>query len=198
MRKITAKEFLAMIERNPSGFEHWNTPLEITEYIDCRESPITHLSPHLTFSGKNGNGDAADFAFCKSLQIATGTFHGFVWFSDSGIQKIENLHVTKNDNSGWASCFENCPDLEVATGTYSGYVSFYESGIYSINKLHIEKPNTAGNFTNVSLCPNLKTLGDWDLSKKIVIEAEKLAALRAQRNLKNFVKENKPKELPFL
>jgi hypothetical protein len=31
--KVTAKEFLAMIEENPSVFKEWETPLEITEFV---------------------------------------------------------------------------------------------------------------------------------------------------------------------
>jgi hypothetical protein len=45
MQKITADEFLAMIAENPSIFEHWDSPLEITESVDCRMNNITHLSP---------------------------------------------------------------------------------------------------------------------------------------------------------
>jgi hypothetical protein len=38
--KITAAEFYKMIEEDPSIFEHWNTPLEITEFVKCWKSPI--------------------------------------------------------------------------------------------------------------------------------------------------------------
>ncbi len=66
--KITAKEFFEMIKGNPSVFEHWETPLEITEFIDCEYSPITHLSKHLTFSGKDNHGDSAMFCDYSSRQ----------------------------------------------------------------------------------------------------------------------------------
>jgi hypothetical protein len=45
MKKITAKEFYAMISKKPAIFEPWYTPIEITEYIDCEHFEITHLSP---------------------------------------------------------------------------------------------------------------------------------------------------------
>jgi hypothetical protein len=199
MKRITAKEFYAMLEKNPSVFEHWSTPLEVTEYVDCEHSKITHLSKHLTFSGKNDASDYADFSNCPNLQIATGTFHGFVWFANSGIQKIENLNIKNCDKDGWASCFENCPNLQIATGTYPGFVSFFSSGVHSIQNLHIEKPNASRNFADFSQCSNLQNLEGWDLSKQILIEPEKLAAEKARRiALQKFHIQNKPKELPFL
>jgi hypothetical protein len=42
MRKITGDQFLAMIDENPSIFKNWKEPLEITEFVDCSHSPITH------------------------------------------------------------------------------------------------------------------------------------------------------------
>jgi hypothetical protein len=77
-----------MIMENPSVFEHWETPLEITGYVNCQNSPITHLSPHLTFSGKNEDGDTASFLNCPNLKVATGNYPGFVIFNNSGIQQV--------------------------------------------------------------------------------------------------------------
>jgi hypothetical protein len=111
MEKITAEEFYAMIERNPSVFEHWDTPLEITEFALCSEFPITHLSKHLIFSGTDEIGHSADFTSCKSLKTATGTFHTSVWFLDSGIKKIENLTVLEPDKDGKYCNFYKCPNL---------------------------------------------------------------------------------------
>jgi hypothetical protein len=115
MKQITAKEFYNMSEKNPSVFEHWETPLEIMEFVYCNNSKITHLSKQLTFSGKNQDGW---FAFCKSLKIATGTFHGRVYFSDSGIQKISQLLITNPDNADLSANFSYCKDLKIATGNY--------------------------------------------------------------------------------
>jgi hypothetical protein len=117
MKRITANEFYAMIQKNPSVFEHWDTPLEITEYTDCGASPITHLSKHLLFSGKKESGNAASFRGCPNLKIATGTFHGCVWFSGARIETIENLHVTQKNEEEKAVSFYNCKYLKVATGT---------------------------------------------------------------------------------
>jgi hypothetical protein len=124
MKKITAKEFLAMIEENPSVFEHWETPLQITETIACYKSKITHLSPHLTFTGRDINGKSAHFENCPALQIATGTFHHTVYFLVCGIKKIENLNVTMIYEPRQAAAFYNCPQLKVATGNFNGYVCF--------------------------------------------------------------------------
>jgi hypothetical protein len=154
--KITATEFLEMIKENPSVFEHWDTPLEITEYVNCQNSPITHLSKYLTFSGDKETGDAASFLNCSHLKVATGTFHGYVGIQNSGIQSIENLTVTKPNNDGNAARFANCHNLKVATGTYLGSVSFHESGIENIENLTVTKANTWGVAAYLSDCPNLK------------------------------------------
>jgi hypothetical protein len=190
MKKISASEFYAMIEKNPSIFEHWNTPLEIIEYVDCRSSKITHLSPHLTFTGKNENELSAFFSNCKSLQIATGNFRNWVSFQESEIQKIEELTAD-------ACVFYNCKSLQVATGTFKTWVDFQGSGIHSIKNLILTQPEfISADFRD---CVNLHNLEGWDLSKKIDIEPEKLQSERKRRDsLKNFIQETKPKELPFL
>jgi hypothetical protein len=125
--KITSSGFLALIDENPSVFEHWETPLEITDYIECKNSPITHLSKHLTFSGKNIVGSTANFWGCKNLKNATGTFNGAVNFADCGIKKIENLHIKETDGDNHAANFRNCKSLQIATGTYPGHINFSEA-----------------------------------------------------------------------
>jgi hypothetical protein len=198
MKRITAKEFLAMISENPSVFEHWNTPLEITEHVDCKKSKITHLSKHLTFSAQDRNGDAADFSECENIKTATGTFHGGVWFAFSGIQKIENLIITKPNEAELAASFYICNNLQVATGTYPGLVNFFGSGIHSIQNLHVKKPNGSGTYAEFSNCKNLHSLQNWDLSKKILIEPEKLAAEKERRAIQKFHSKTQPETLPFL
>jgi hypothetical protein len=199
MKRITVDEFYAMIEKNPSVFEHWDTPLEIIEYVDCKNhSNITHLSPHLTFSGNNENGDVANFKGCPNLKIATGIFNGGIWFANSGIQKIEALTVTQPDNNGWAATFALCENLQIASGNYAGTVLFSGCGIHSIQNLHIHTPNADGEYAAFQDCPNLKTLEGWDLSKKIQIDPEKLAAEKERRAIQKFHRKTQPEELPFL
>jgi hypothetical protein len=199
MKQITADEFYKMITENPSVFEFWNTPLEITELVDCYRSPITHLSKHLIFSGRDDDGDVADFSRCPNLRIATGTFHGFVYFHASNIQKIENLNVIKRNKKKWSASFTSCTALNVATGNYTGFVSFANSGIHSIHNLHIQHPDKDDCYTNFWNCPNLHSLEGWDIFKTSEIEPEKLEAEIKRRNaLKKFHKENKIETLPFL
>jgi hypothetical protein len=188
-----------MIEKNPRVFEHWDTPLEITEYVNCEYRSITHLSEHLIFSGRNKVGDAADFSSCHNLKIATGTFHGGVLFDESSIEKIENLHILQTNQNKLASSFWECKNLKVATGSYPGYVNFSESGISKIKKLYIQTPSNDGYFAGFFDCPNLETLEGWDLSKQIIIEPQKLEAeIKRRAALQKFHKEAKAKELPFL
>jgi hypothetical protein len=157
--KITAKEFLEMIAENPSIFEQWNTPLEITEYVDCSDSNITYLSPHLTFSGRNEDGDTADFSHCPNLTSATGTFHSCVNFFGSGIVKIENLTVTQPNEYGKSANFGYCPFLQIATGSYPGYVNFEHSGIEHIKHLVAESYSFKD-------CFNLQNLKEWEISQR--------------------------------
>jgi hypothetical protein len=199
MEKITAAQFDGMIAENPSVFEHWDTPLEITEYIDCSDFKLTHLSKHLTFSGKNSNEETADFWNCENLKIATGKFEGYVRFAESGIEKIENLIITQTDINGWAASFEHCLNLKIATGHYPGFVQFFDCGIHSIQNLRIEKPKSNGVYADFSLCPNLQTLEGWDIFQKILVEPEKLEAeIKRRIALKKFHKETDPSPLPFL
>jgi hypothetical protein len=183
LQKINASEFLAMITKNPSVFEHWNSPLEITEFVDCSHTNITHLSPHLTFSGTNTSdkwrkGWVANFAHCSKLQIATGTFHGFVLFSNSGVEKIENLHITKTNGDGWAASFRECQNLEIATGNYP-----------------------TGNYpgaVDFCKCPKLN-LDKLDFCLNFEIEPEKIEAEKKRRaSLQKYVEATQIEPLPFL
>ncbi len=200
--KITAKEFYAMIKENPSVFRNWDIPLEITEYVNCYNSPITHLSKHLTFSGKTGkinSGNSANFRHCENLKIATGIYKGGVCFSHSGIEKIENLTVTQTETHELAANFKHCKSLQIATGTFDNYVTFEASGIHSIQNLHIQNPDWDGDFACFSDCSNLRTLEGWNLSKQIEIEPEKLEyEIKRRATLKKFHKETQVEELPFL
>jgi hypothetical protein len=199
MEYITATEFQNLLSRNPSVFEHWDTPLNITEYINCTNSPITHLSKHLIFSGTDENGNSAHFFSCPNLKVATGTFDGYTCFTNSAIQKIEDLFVREVNELAGAASFFRCKELKIATGTYAGYVNFLESGIHSIHNLHIETSDEDGHYATLNRCPNLKNLGNWDLSKKVEIEEEKLEAERRRRkSLQKFVRQTQAPELPFL
>jgi hypothetical protein len=143
-----------MIAETPSVFEHWDTPREITEYVCCDFSEITHLSPYLIFSGKDSDGKVADFESCPNLKIATGNFKGRVDFRNSAIEKIENLNVGKNKRGDSAS-FYMCP-LKIATGNFEGCVSFKCSGVEKIENLHAGE-NKYGRAAWFDLCEFLKT-----------------------------------------
>jgi hypothetical protein len=196
--KITAEQFLELVQHRPSAFEHWNTPLEITGVVNCIESRITHLSPFLTFSGRNNVGETAKFNRCYNLKTATGTFKGWVSFANCGIKKIENLHIKNPDRTGAAASFYGCKSLQIATGTYPGFVNFSESGIHSIQNLEIQTPKLDNIYAAFQFCENLKNLKNWNLSKPIEIEPIKFTAEKERRALQKFVQKTQPEELPFL
>ena len=89
MKKITWKEFTEFIEKDPSWCKNLKEEVEVTTFVKLSHSKITHLSPLLTFSGKDTIGIAAEFCNCPNLKVATGTFLGFVNFSSSGIKKLK-------------------------------------------------------------------------------------------------------------
>jgi hypothetical protein len=198
MKTITAEEFYTMISKNPSVFENWETPLKITEYVECRKSPITHLSKHLIFT-KNTDGSAAHFNLCPNLKIATGTFYGCVSFGNSGIEKIEALSITQPNKLGEAATFAYCKSLQIACGNYPGFVNFGESGVHSIKDLHIQNPDKNGDYVAFYNCHNLHNLEGLDLNKQIWIEKHKLQKeIKRRTAIQKFVIETSPQELPFL
>jgi hypothetical protein len=199
MKKISADEFYRMVLGNLSIFKTLETPLEVTEYLNCKITEITHLSQYLTFSGRNKDGEVGDFSSCRNLKVATGTFNGLVDFSGSGIERIENLHITQGNWEGNAACFHGCKSLKIATGNYRGCVDFQHSGIHSIQNLHIKHGNSDGVFAEFKDCSNLKTLEGWDLSQRIWIEKEKIEEeIKRRQSLKRFHTETQIPKLPFL
>ena len=111
MKKMTGEEFYELIRKDPSWCLNIKEPLEITTYVELIYTNITHLSPLLTFKGKN-NGNlqwVADFRQCKFLKVATGIYDGFVNFSGAGITTIKDLIIKKSDATGEKARFINCP-----------------------------------------------------------------------------------------
>jgi len=153
MKQITGEEFVGLIEKDPSWCKNLKKEVEITTFVNLAYSNITHLSPLITFSGKNKNGWVVDFGNCEQLKVATGTYKGFANFSYSEIEKIENLNVTGVDTVIDSAYFLGCKNLKVATGTYKGFVNFSESGIETIKDLNIENTNINGEKTRFEACP---------------------------------------------
>jgi len=137
MKKITGEEFAKLIYKDPSWCLTIKKPLEVITFIDIPKSPITHLSPLLTFSGKNNIGWVADFRNCQNLKIATGTFKGFVYFGESEIEKIENLTVEAAYTNELSASFEGCKNLKIATGTFNKGINFSDSGVEKIENLNV-------------------------------------------------------------
>jgi len=141
MNKMTGKEFVELIKKDPSWCLGIKEETEIITNVNLGNSNIKHLSPLLTFKGKNIDGWVASFYNCKKLKIATGTFHGLVNFADSGIEKIENLNVKGTNQNGTSSTFYACKNLKIATGTFAGAVIFDNSGVETIKDLIVVKRN---------------------------------------------------------
>lgn len=154
--KMTAAEFIQRTKANPNWCSTITEPTEVTEYLYRDGSNIESLSPLITFSGKNENGECADFGNCKNLRIAEGTFHGHVNFAASGVERIRNLTITETDSANQAASFWNCKNLKIAEGTFPGSVEFGKSGIEKIGELHITKPDEGGEAVSFQFCSALK------------------------------------------
>ena len=78
----------------PDGWKYGRQYAPGTPELAICAHPITHLSPHLLFTGKNENGISADFTHCHSLKKAEGVFAETVIFDRSGIESSEGLKAT--------------------------------------------------------------------------------------------------------
>ena len=153
---ITSKQFRMAVETDPAWASKLTEPVEITDFCDMTGSAITHLSPLLHFKGRDEDGLCARFWDCNSLKVAEGTFHGSVFFCDSGVQKIGDLNITQPQNNGNASSFYNCTSLKIAEGTFPGFVEFGGSGVEKIGNLVITLPNGIGHAASFACCYALK------------------------------------------
>jgi hypothetical protein len=62
-------------------------------------------------------------------------------FSETGIEKIGNLVITRPNDDGNAACFIFCERLKVAEGTFPGFVDFNHSTVEEFKDLIITQPN---------------------------------------------------------
>ena len=95
MKRITAKEFEHAVENDPAWASKLTEPVKITDYCHLYMSDISHLSPLLTFVGRDESGEVASFFDCPSLEVAEGCFDGHVDFSGSGITLIGDHLISK-------------------------------------------------------------------------------------------------------
>jgi hypothetical protein len=184
---MTSKEFLDAITQKPDFCAGITEPLHIQGNVDCEGHSITVLSQHLVFENE------AVFRFCENLKTATGTFLETCSFAVSRVENIESLYVKQTCS------FLNCVFLKKANGTFDNCVDFENSGIEKIENLRVNKPNKHKIFADFTGCEYLQNLENWDLSKKIRIEPEKLEKeIRRRESLRNYQKTSKGGTLPFL
>lgn len=156
MKFLTSTEFCDHVDKYPSWAATFTEPVQITDFCNMFNSPITHLSPHLHFVGLDEHGRCADFTLCESLTVAEGVFSGAVTFAYSAVSKIGDLFIKKAEKSGDAVDFSNCNNLRVATGNYPGAANFCGSGVKRIDELTIQKPNKDGLAADFYYCKYLE------------------------------------------
>jgi hypothetical protein len=96
LRNITADDFKTAVGLNKSWASTVTDTTVVSGICSLSKSGITHLSPHLIFSG------SAYFVGCKDLKVAEGTFHDWANFEDSGIEEIGKVFkfpVTVSNNA---------------------------------------------------------------------------------------------------
>jgi len=155
MKQITAKKFKAAIEIDPAWATTLTEPMKVTGYCNMARSKITHLSHLIHFTGRNKEGDCANFSQCLGLKVAEGSFAGCVKFCDSGVETIGELHISSPNTDGFAAHFCRCESLKVAEGTFQGLVCFSHSNITRIASL-ITDADSEGNAAYFNGCKNLK------------------------------------------
>lgn len=152
--KLTAREFLKNVHINPKWGSTITVPTEVTETVFLW-GPIQCLSPLLTFSGQDEQGNSANFYKCENLEIAEGTFHGNVAFTESGIETIGELHITQPNQFGEAATFFRCRALKIAKGSYPGHVNFNGTGVTHTEDLEILQANKDGHAVSFIECNQL-------------------------------------------
>lgn len=156
MRIMTSEQFRQAVELDPTWAVNLNEPVKITDYCDMAGSGVANLSPQLHFTGRNEEGDSADFSECANLKVAEGSFAGRVNFSGSGVAKIGDLHISSPSTDGMAAIFFGCENLKVAEGNFPGFVIFSDSGVVRIGDLHISSPKMDGIAAFFCDCQSLK------------------------------------------
>ena len=123
--------------------------------------------------------------------MARGNFPGYVIFRCAGVEKIEELHITKPNMLCLAAAFDGCEHLKVAEGTFPGHVDFSDSGINKIGRLSIMSANENGikaDFTGCYIHLPEKFLGleyemDDDLRRKNLQRVAVSKALNAASDI---------------
>ena len=174
---ITAKQFKHAVQLDAAWAAKLTEPVEVSGYCDLTDSGITHLSPLLTFSGRNERGETAKFSRCMDLRVAEGRFRGLADFMDSGIERIGDLSITRPNEYGEAADFDWCIALKVAEGRFPGSVWFNASGIETIGDLEIAAPNFDGMWASFLDCFSLKfnKIRDAQLQQAVDLDFEGIA-----------------------
>jgi len=171
MRSISAKQFKEFIEKDPAWASKLTGPVDIRTYANMDNTGITHLSPMLHFSGRDENGNVASFKGCSKLEVAEGTFRGFVDFgvsydeidlslnaegnSEESLDDIDrpSTNNVKNDTR------EEPQEYEEYKGNEEDIINFpYATpvGIKRVGELYILEPNTKGCAVDFTGCAFLK------------------------------------------
>lgn len=177
--KITGEQFIQNILKNPSWAKNLKNPVEVTTPIDLSGIKITHLSPLLTFSGRNADGYSASFTGAD-IDVACGTFHGAVLFDWAKIKEIKDLSIKEPSKNGVAARFHGCENLRCATGTFPGYVDFDNSGVKEMKDLVVTGVDNDGVSASFYECKYLDVAtgqfnGAIHLSRSSIKKIEKLS-----------------------
>lgn len=180
MKSLTAKEFKEIIKNDPSWAKSLQEPVEIRTYINLDNSNITHLSPFLRFTGRDKDGNVASFKGCSKLQVAEGTFDGFVDFGVNYDELELNLQAEGGNQDDLAILNEPVSkkdelDPKNQTQTPNGDIKENKKyrqeareeeiielpyacpvGIKSIGNLNILRPNNKGYAVDFTGCIYLK------------------------------------------
>jgi hypothetical protein len=148
---MSATEFISKIRENPSWCKTIKAPLTIQGEVDLGYSPITCLSPLLTFSG------AVYLRETEHLRVLEGTFKDRVWASYSNIREVRGVTIFGR-NYDAALNLSHCKKLKIVNAIVHCGVDLSWSSVVDISKLKVMKPNSGGLALELTGCKKIETL----------------------------------------
>lgn len=169
MNRITAAEFKKAVAADPLWAGNLKEDVTVEDYCDMDGSEIAALSPHLTFAGRDEEGNCASFRGCKDLIAGEGTFHGFVDFGPlesvvdgetvaepCGISALE-ITVTCPNNNGQAVNLAYTENMRFLAGRFPGHVEARGSELEAVD-ITVTGTDADGRSASFAECASMEML----------------------------------------
>jgi len=173
---MSAEKFVWKIRENPSWCKTIKAPLTIQGAVDLEYSPITHLSPRLTFAGSVYLRDA------DHLTVLEGTFKDRVQVSYSGIREVKGVSVfgglQEIHDYNNALVVAHCQKLEKVDAVVYGGVNLSWSSVTDISKLKVMTPSRNGWGVDLTGCQKIETLSGYYKGSVVLSSGSEVKEIR--------------------